>query len=263
MPFEMPDAPPSSPPPGATRVEGRAAGRTEAEKKLKLPANPDFYLMHHSGGGFRLEQTERGWEVLPVLKDLVLIGGTNGVELTEAGPNSQLARAKLRDRGWTILENQEAYRLVYDVAGGVAHRLRWDVIDRYSDGTANITFDHKGFADFRRSLIEDGTIDQPRPAIIAQLRRQLERRMGRRETKLEVPSVKRAQKRDAEKLKALDSVYDTDEKREAETGKAPKGPTERATGRTAGRTQEPPREPAGGEGTGSNSAKTGGPGTPI
>lgn len=206
MPFEPPQSPPPAAPApsaaGGTVVEGRRGVTSEAKRALKLPTNPDFYLMHHPNG-WRLEKTERGWEVLPVLKDLVCIGGTNGVEITEAGPNTANARAKLQDAGWTILMNQDDYRRIYDVAGGVAHRLLWDRITAYSDGDFDLAFDEAGYQDFRRALVTGGVLKAPRPRVVEALRNRLERRIGRRAGSLHIPARAAAQERDEDRLDGL------------------------------------------------------------
>jgi hypothetical protein len=249
--FEKPDQPPPAPraPEGATEVQGRPGGRTELDKKLKLPTNHDFYLMHHPNG-WRLEKTSRGWEVLPVLKDLVLAGGINTVELTEKGPDSGAARTKLRDRGWTMLEDQDEYRVVVDVAGGRAHRLIWDRIFRFPDGDFEVQFDHEGYADWRRSLVEEGRIDPPRPKVLATLRARLERRLGRRSQQLHIPTRAAAQEADQERLEALE-----------DPGAIPESPRRRAAVARAPRPDKtppakPPKSPP-------SSAKRGGEGTPI
>lgn len=238
MPMEIPTAPP----PGAKRVEGRSGGSPEVEKPLRLRPNHDFYLMHHPSG-FRLERTDRGWEVLPVLKDLVKVGGINAVVLTEAGPNTSAARARLRDNGWTVLENQDDYRVLYDVAGGIAHRLRWEAVDRFPDGEVEVTLDEKGWADYRRSLVERKIIPPPRPKVLAQLRRRLERRIGRRGAKLSIPAFREAQERDEDRLEGLaDALVSTPVVVEDAEKEKPKGPRVRTQGRASGQT-EPPLDP--------------------
>lgn len=212
MPFETPTAapaPPTSPAPravgAAVRVEGRPGGRSELDKPLKLPASPDFYLIHHPNG-WALEKSDDGYELLPTLKEMVLLGGINRVMLTPNGPDSGLARTKLRDSGWTVLEDQDEYRVLVDVKDGVAHRLRWDVIHRYPDGSSDVQFDRAGWLAWRRSLVERGVVAPPRPAVVRQLRARLERRIGRRGANLHIPAVQVAQERDEAALAGLDSA---------------------------------------------------------
>ena len=198
MPFETPEAPP-----GAVRVQGEKPGRSEIDKPLRLETNPDFYLMHHPNG-WRAEETENGWELLPVLKDLVIAAGHNGVELTQGDqPDSSAARTRMKDRGWVILENQDDYRVAIKVAGGWAYRLLWDVIHRYPDGTFDLQFDHKGYQDFRRKLAEDGIVQPPRPSVVAQLERRYDKRLNRRGSRLHIPGAQAAQARDEAELEGL------------------------------------------------------------
>jgi hypothetical protein len=140
----------------------------------------------------------------------VLAGGINRVEITEKGPDSSHARTKLRDSGWVVLEDQDEYRVLIDVEGGTAHRLRWDIVHRYPDGSYDLTFDREGWIAWRRELVADGRLPPPRPSVIQQLTRRLERRLGRREAKLDIPRVRRMQDYDEAALAVL-------------TGEAPEG----------------------------------------
>ena len=181
--------------------------------------------MHHPNG-WRLEQTDRGFELLPVLKDLTLVPGINRVELSKAGPRSENARTRLRDQGWVVLDrHQEEYRVIVDVQGGLAHRLRWDIVDRYPDGTYDLAFDHAGYAEYRRSLVERGLIPPPRPRVVQKLRGRLERRLGRRMQHLHIPGVAVQQEQDQAELDAIEGAAAAVHRAAQGAGPASAGPT--------------------------------------
>lgn len=192
------------------KVSGEALGH-------KLPnfgERTRFFLLGAHPSSFELLETTKGWRLVPTLKRLIVQAGVNFTEPVKEGQalDSSAIEAKFRSRfGVQVLVNVDDYLYATDGADGKkGHFLTWENVKTYPDGAFEVHMDLDGYALWRWSLIEDGTIAPPRDSVVAEFTRRLKRQAQRatrtphlmqaQESKAE---AERRQKGLAEAVKAL------------------------------------------------------------
>ena len=181
--------------PRQTASDGYAVPRelTPASKGQRLPQMPNnmFQLIAwHSPTDWELV----GDELLPVIKFQPLAPGTNGVRARKEPdpPDPALLISALQRDGNVVFTDLSTYNVEYDAAHGVAYFLRWDRVKIYDDGEWEVHHDAEGFDAWRRSLVDDGVIPQPRARAVETLRRQGRRRREQAERHHHLPAAQRA-----------------------------------------------------------------------
>lgn len=176
----------------------RADTRPGAARLPELPRK-DFYLMHHPESWEAVQREDGEWEWLPRLKPLYLTPGINGVRQVKGGVDDGPARLMYQDRGWTILPRTLGYVTKYPCARGDSSYLTWDT-PHVMGRKIIIRHDAEGYADFRRGLLETGTIKPPEPEALEAILHQLDRRIDRAGKSVHIPGVKARVESDQAKL---------------------------------------------------------------
>jgi hypothetical protein len=196
-------------------ADGYAVGQADISQDpgQRLPNIYDHaapFLLGHSPKSWELVEMEAGkWELLPVLKPLFLVPGTQLVEAAKS-PGSPIdstrARARWEDMGFTVLKDSTEYRTTVPSATGPAYFLRWERIKPYPDGDWEMHLDQQGWNEWRRSLVADGRLAPPRGAVVSQLRQRLQRQITRAEPHAHLPKAVRAQEQARAMLAGLDAA---------------------------------------------------------
>jgi len=195
--------------------EGFVTGTTVSRGETAGGTLPDFgedrgwpfYLVHHHNNW---ELVEHGgqWEFLPLLRRIPIRPGCimaeqakNPKEPTRTGR----MRAKLEDDGQATLTDTETYTVSIPSIRGTSYHLKWERYRVYPDGDHDPSFDHDGFNAWRRSLVEEGRIGEPRPKVLNRLRQRLQRRLGRIQKDIHLPKAKQQQAEAEAALEALNA----------------------------------------------------------
>jgi hypothetical protein len=200
----------------AKTFESRSVNAPTGSEKLYAPTTPRFLFMHHPNQWDVLE-TEDGYEVLPKLCKFNLIPGLNGIKMRPGGgADSTAARASFMDRGWVFIDNKkggpDGYLREYDAISGKIYVDKWTTPRKLGHGSrAKVLWDSdtKGFNDFRRSLLEDGTIESPDDSALDFKLALIEKRIARKIKHAHVPQVQKQVDKITEKKEAIEQVKKT------------------------------------------------------
>ena len=158
------------------------------ENRLPEQRNAPYFLLHSA---MQWEFIEDSLEWLPTFSELREEAGVNGVQQTANGPDTTLARVHAADQGFTVLDyRQHEYMSRYPTAnGGFFYCSRWStpkVIGR------NVIWsqDRAGYNDWRRSLIEQGYIEQIDPDVCRLIMDRWQRRIRRYIRDQHIPEFK-------------------------------------------------------------------------
>jgi len=193
----------------AKTFEGRSISSPTENNKLFSPTTPQFLYMHHPNT-WDLVETADGYEVLPILTKFQLVAGLNGVRLRPGGGvDSTAARASFMDQGWVFIDNKAVdggYLRQFDGMSGPIYADKWSsprVIGNSARGRVVWDTDQVGYNDFRRSLLENGTIEAPDPSALDWKIELLEKRIDRKTKLSHIPRVQKEVKKAADKKAAL------------------------------------------------------------
>ena len=182
-------------------VQGAEASTRPGATVVPEMPRCDFYLMHHPEGWELNERPDGEWEWLPRLKPLFLQPGINGVRQVRGGMDDSAARISFQDRGWTILDRKLGYVTKYPCRRGHSSYLTWD-IPKVMGRRVIVRHDAEGYADFRRSLLENGTIPAPEPEALEAILHELDKRIERGGKSIHIPGVKAQVDKDEKKRTA-------------------------------------------------------------
>lgn len=205
----------------ATAIVPRSVGDL-----LPTPPNDQFILTHHPER-WQLEKTdEGGYEILPILTKFLLRPGLNGVRARPSGGiDYSETRGIYQDRGWVFLPAtviEGGYLREYQAKRGKVYADRWTTPRSLGGGSRVVwDIDHKGYNDFRRGLVESGTIGKPDPLIFDFLVAQYSRRIQYEQQKGHLPHVQKSIEANEEKKEALIEIKKTKKPTRKRTKKAP------------------------------------------
>ncbi len=205
----------------ATSIVPRSVGDL-----LPTPPNDQFILTHHPER-WQLEKTaEGGFELLPILTKFLLRPGLNGVRARPSGGiDYSETRGIYQDRGWVFLPAtaiEGGYLREYQARGGKVYADRWTTPRSLGGGSRVVwDIDHEGYNDFRRGLVENGTIAKPDPLIFDFLAAQYSRRIQYEQQKGHLPHVAKSIEANEEKKEALIEIKKTKKPTKKKTKKAP------------------------------------------
>jgi len=136
---------------------------------LPLKRNSRFFFIHNPKN-WELYRFERGKKIikclLPSFSSLRVTAGTNGIRENGAAPDSAVTRTRYNDQGVKVLNpNDHDYLRVYECRKGAYYTDKWTKIEIIGN-TPVFTYDHAGFAEFRRELVLNGHIKPPHPAFM-------------------------------------------------------------------------------------------------
>jgi len=193
---------------------------------LPTPPNDQFILTHHPER-WQLEKTdEGGYEILPILTKFLLRPGLNGVRARPSGGiDYSETRGIYQDRGWIFLPAtviDGGYLREYQATRGKVYADRWTTPRSLGGGSRVVwDIDAKGYNDFRRGLVESGTIAKPDPLIFDFLVAQYNRRIQYEQQKGHLPHVQKSIEANEEKKEALIEIKKTKKPTKKKTKKAP------------------------------------------
>ena len=125
----------------------------------------------------------------------------NGVRQVKGGVDDSQARIMFQDRGWTILNRGLGYVTKYPCRRGQSSFLTWDR-PQVMGKRVLVRHDSAGYADFRRSLVEDGTIAPPIPEALELILHDLDKRIERAGKAIHIPGVQAQAEKDQKKRSA-------------------------------------------------------------
>jgi hypothetical protein len=200
----------------AKTFEARPVSAPTGGARLYAPTTPKFLFMHHPNQWDVLE-TDDGYELLPKLCKFNLIPGLNGVRMRPGGgADSTAARAAFIDRGWVFIDNKkggaDGYLREYDAASGKIYVDKWTSPRKLGHGArAKVLWDTdlEGFNDFRRSLVEDGTVEKPDAAALDFKVALLEKRISRKVKHSHIPQIQKEVEKAVEKKEAIETAKKT------------------------------------------------------
>ena len=172
-----------------TVVTGAAADTRPGAGVLPENPRPDFYLLHHPESWELNERSDGEWEWLPRLKFLKLTPGVNGVRQVKGGVDDAGARIMMEGRGFSLIARNLGYVTKYPCRRGMSSYLTWDVPALLGKRLI-VRHDGEGYADWRRSLLENGTIAPPQPEALAAILHRLDKRIERGGKSIHIPGVK-------------------------------------------------------------------------
>lgn len=213
----------------AKTFEGKTVSNPTENNKLFSPAQPQFVFMHNPNQ-WDLVETDDGFEVLPMLTKFQLIAGLNGVKYRPGGGlDSTAARASFMDRGFVFIDTNKGgdggYLRVFDGHTGQIYVDRWTKPRKIGYGErAKVVWetDKEGYNEFRRSLIEDGTIAKPDPSAIDFKIELAAKRVERKSKQGHIPRIKKQADQAEEKRQALEEVKATKKTKVTKRKRAPR-----------------------------------------
>ena len=162
--------------------------RNPEEFRINLNANAPFFYMH-SPLSWEYEDSEDTW--LPVLSELTEEAGVNGVQQNGKVSDSTYARVHFMDQGYTILDYSELkYLARYKCRAGGYYYC--DIHARPKDIAGHViwTLDRKAYNKWRKSLVEEGYIEQVDPDICDMLTDRFQKRLRRLFREQHIPEIK-------------------------------------------------------------------------
>ena len=182
-------------------VQGPEASTRPGATTIPEMPRCDFYLMHHPENWELRARPDGDYEWLPRLKLLFLQPGINGVRQVRGGMDDSAARISFQDRGWTILDRKLGYVTKYPCRRGQSSYLTWDT-PHVMGRKVIVRHDADGYADWRRTLLENGTIQTPEPEALEAILHELDKRIERAGKAIHIPGVRVQVEKDEKKRAA-------------------------------------------------------------
>lgn len=184
-----------------------------AQQQVTLPtrANNRFFYKHHPKNWelvyFDAEEatgkttkTVRKPVWLPELHVHHETPGVNGTRGYTANPDSGLARTRIIDKGWTIINpNTHDYLRKYPARKGSFWADKFTRLENIG-GELVRTYDHVSFANWRLKLMQDRVIPFPHKTFIQRKMMDVQRRIERHTRNQHIPEI-------AAKLKGLQDLH--------------------------------------------------------
>lgn len=141
---------------------------------------PPFLLVHHTGraGSWEVADVDGEAVWLPVLMQIPLVPGANGVRTVERGEKPEEAYAglvaKLRRDGAVVIPANEdvcgvRYMRAQEVQRGIRFTMFCETVSKnpMPDKKDLVTFDHGAYNKWRAELVTSGAIPAPPDAVLA------------------------------------------------------------------------------------------------
>jgi len=226
----------------------RIAGKRSVSRQSrgqKLPnygmggRNKPFHFQHNHGS-WELVETSEGWRLVPSLSRIVVAPGVNGTAQAKRGQHLSAVHVKnMAEENWgnLVLTDIDAYQYSPEEPGstGDGYFTLWETVLLYDDGTWEIDHDDQGWADWRWSLVVNGTIKPPRKKIWSTQERRWRTRIQRASRRPDLSSsqqsktlAERMLEGLAEAKKAMDALNGPTPKRKARVVRK-KAPAQEAT----------------------------------
>ncbi len=187
--------------------------QTTQQQQVKLPAraNNRFFYKHHPKNWelYYFETEEKTGKKTETVKIPVWLPelhvhhetpGVNGTRGYSENPDSGLARTRLADKGWTIINpNQHDYLRKFPARKGSFWADKFTRLENIG-GELVKTYEHDNFALWRLELMKEGVIQIPHKTFIQRQMLDTQRRIERHTRNQHIPEV-------AAKLKGMQDLH--------------------------------------------------------
>lgn len=179
-------------------------GDVSKNNALPIKPNQPFWYMHHPNTCWEFTQHKERWLFLPTFRRLFEIAGVNGVRMIpRGGSDSQMARVKMMDNGFEILDWDLGYQTRHITKnGGWYYTSIWEEPKVVANRVVWKRFE-EDYNDWRESLIEDGVLNPPDLDILGFFVDMQEKRVERNEGKNMTPRIKKLYEADVLKLEMM------------------------------------------------------------
>jgi len=158
---------------------------------LPIPANQPFWLMHHPNTCWEFIHLQDRWMFIPDFRRLFEIAGCNGVRMIpRGGTDSQMARVKMMDDGFEVLDLELGYQTRHRCTNGWYYANVFDT-PKILGNRVIWKRDEQGWAEWRLQLLKDSVLQQPDPDILELFLEKQEKRVNRNEGKNFTPRLKK------------------------------------------------------------------------
>lgn len=191
---------------------------------LPIRHNAPFWYMHHPNTCWEFVKHKEHWMFLPDFRRLFEIAGVAGVRMVPGGgTDSQMARVKMMDNGFEILDWEMGYQTRHRTkSGGWYYSSIWDT-PKIVGNRVVWKRDKEGYNQWRMELLENGVIDYPDMDILGFFIDMQEKRVQRNEGKNMTPRLMNQYNSDVKKLELM-RAYIQNEGPVTEEGKPQKKP---------------------------------------
>ena len=178
----------------------------DVSKASALPIKPNspFWYMHHPNTCWEFIFHREKWMFVPTFRRLFELAGVNGVRMVpRGGTDSQIARVRMMDNGFEVLEWDLGYQTRHLTRnGGYYYSSIWDS-PKVIGNRVVWKVDTKSFNDWRVELMEQGVIDFPDLDILSFFVDMQQKRVERNEGKNMIPRIQKQYNKDLERLEMM------------------------------------------------------------
>lgn len=174
---------------------------TKQNTGLPVYPNKPFWYMHHPNTCWEFVQFKKRWLFLPTFRRLWEWAGVNNVRLVpRGGTDSTMARVKMMDNGFEILDLEMGYQTRYLTrSGGYYYASIWET-PKVMGNKVIWNQDSDGYNEWREGLMADGVITPPDMDILDFFVDIQEKRVSRNEGKNLTPRIQKMYEFEVEKL---------------------------------------------------------------
>jgi len=179
-------------------------GDVSKTNALPIKPNQPFWYMHHPNTCWEFIQHREQWMFVPSFRRLFELAGVNGVRMVpRGGTDSQMARVRMMDDGFEVLEWDLGYQTRHRTRnGGWYYANIWE-LPKIIGNRVVWKQDMETYNDWRVELMEQGVIDSPDMDILSFFLDMQEKRCQRNEGKNMTPRIKKLYDADCNKLEMM------------------------------------------------------------
>jgi len=173
---------------------------------LPIRQNAPFWYMHHPNTCWEFIQYKGAWMFLPKFRRLFEIAGVNGVRMVPGGgTDSQMARVKMMDDGFEVLDWEMGYQTRHRTkSGGWYYSSIWDT-PKIVGNRVVWKKDLASYNEWRFSLLDTGVIQMPDVDILEFFVDMQQKRVQRNEGKNMTPRLLGQYEKDVKKLELMEA----------------------------------------------------------
>jgi len=179
-------------------------GDVTRNNALPLKPNQPFWFMHHPNTCWEFTHHKDRWLFLPSFRRLFELAGVNGVRMIpRGGTDSQMARVRMMDDGFEVLEWELGYQTRHATKnGGWYYSNIWETPKVVSNRVV-WKQDKESYNDWREELMNEGVITPPDMDILGFFVDMQEKRVQRNEGKNMTPRIQAQYEADVLKLELM------------------------------------------------------------
>jgi len=182
----------------------------QANDGLPIAPNKPFWYMHNPNSCWEFELHRKRWLWLPSFRTLFEIAGVNNVRMVpRGGTDSTMARVRMMDNGFQILDLEMGYQTRFPTkSGGFYYASVFDT-PKVSGKRILWKHDREGYNEWREGLMNDGILEKPDMDILSHFMDMQEKRVQRHEGKHLTPRIKKMYEHDTMKLEYMKKYIET------------------------------------------------------